>query len=154
MLVTQKGFIMTFPYVLTIHCDYINPYFILPISRFHCSIFLQVYKAHRPYSLSFSRSFPTHTHPPNRTYFTSCLSFFKYILTIQKNFVLEFHMHILYFNSIHPLYYSLSPSPKPCYSTAFRAFCDPISCTDAMYFDTVHSPSFLLPLLPLPNFFK
>jgi hypothetical protein len=119
-------------------------------------IFIQVYKVHWPYLLSFTLSI----HPPpsylssphNRTCFTFPSFIFRcFIFIVQRGFTMVFHLWL--YNTLTTLTFlllSLPLSPIPYFSTAFNALC--YSYTDAMHFSIIHSLSFsfslLIPLIP------
>jgi hypothetical protein len=64
--VRGRGFIMTFTYMLTMYLNWTHPlhhfpsaplpYFLEQFNKFHCSIFIHIYKVHWPYLLSFTLS--------------------------------------------------------------------------------------------------
>jgi hypothetical protein len=61
-----------------------------------------------PYSFSFTLFIhppPSQDYLPKRTCLPSCPSFFQCILIVKRGFTIVFHMNILYFNQINPLYY-------------------------------------------------
>jgi hypothetical protein len=111
------------------------PFFKNNFNRFHCSIFIQVYKVHQPYSPSFN--FSSH-HLPIRTHTVTGPVYIP---------VLHFWNLCTFFQEVSPPLFSSSPIIEQ-FSGCFVM---PSSYTDAIYFNIIHSLSFSFPLPPLPN---
>jgi hypothetical protein len=116
---------------------HLTPFLTLSHNRLHCSIFIQVYKVHQPYSPS---SFSSQIGPilPSFLHFLSEYSLFKGVL-------------LLYLTHAYTLIrLTLSITHFPHYSTAFSIFCYAIFVYISIvfqYYSLCHS--FVISSLPV-----